>query len=117
MMFDDPISAQEILRAPHPRRAKELGRGVAGFDQGRWVESRYEIVLAGCLAKFAQHPELRRFLLNTGERVVVEASPLDRVWGIGLTADDPRALQPEQWRGLNLLGFALTEARKILTAS
>lgn len=114
MLFDDSNSAQQILRASHPRQAKELGRGVAGFDQARWEASRYEIVLAGSIAKFAQHPALRRFLLDTGDRVIVEASPLDRVWGIGLTADDPRAPQPERWRGLNLLGFALTEARTII---
>jgi hypothetical protein len=114
MLFDDQASAQQVLRAAHPREAKEIGRGVAGFDQARWEAGRYEIVLTGSIAKFAQHPDLRRFLLNTGDRVFVEASPLDRVWGIGLTADDPRAEQPEQWRGLNLLGFGLTEARTIL---
>lgn len=114
MLFDDPNSAEQILRASHPRQAKDSGRGVAGFDQARWEASRYEIVLAGSIAKFTQHPDLRRFLLNTSDRVIVEASPLDRVWGIGLTTDDPRASQPEHWRGLNLLGFALTEARTII---
>jgi ribA/ribD-fused uncharacterized protein len=111
MLFDDTASARKILRAAHPRQAKELGRGVLGFDQRRWEACREEIVLTGSVAKFDQHPELSRFLLGTGERVLVEASPLDTVWGIGLTADDPRAAQPEQWRGPNLLGFALTEAR------
>jgi len=117
MFFDDLTSAELILRASHPPQAKELGRGVTGFDQDRWDASRYEIVLAGSIAKFAQHPDLRRFLLNTGDRVFVEASPLDRVWGIGMTADDPRATQPARWLGLNLLGFALTEARTILSRS
>jgi len=88
---------------------------VAGFDQERWEAHRYEIVLTGSIAKFAQNPDLCRYLLNTGGRVFVEASPLDQVWGIGLTADDPRAGQPARWRGLNLLGFALTEARTILS--
>ncbi|WP_245616879.1 NADAR family protein [Amycolatopsis taiwanensis] len=117
MLFDDPGSAEQILRAPHPHRAKQLGRGVQGFDQDRWEARRYEIVVTGSVAKFGQHPELRRFLLGTGERVLVEASPRDSVWGIGLTQDDSRANDPEQWPGLNLLGFALAEARKVLSSS
>ncbi|MEV6426472.1 NADAR family protein [Nocardia sp. NPDC051463] len=63
------------------------------------------------IAKFGQHEELKRYLLGTGNRVLVEASPVDRIWGIGLAADDPRAENPTQWRGLNLLGFALMAAR------
>ncbi|EIE99155.1 NADAR family protein [Saccharomonospora glauca] len=117
MLFGDRDSAEAILRAPHPRRAKELGRGVRGFDEHRWRQCRYDIVLAGCLAKFGQHTELRRFLLDTGDRVLVEASPVDRIWGIGLAADDPRAEDPSRWRGLNLLGFALTETRERLSSS
>ncbi|HET9143781.1 MAG TPA: NADAR family protein [Actinophytocola sp.] len=114
MLFGDEASAAEIVRASHPGRAKELGRGVRGFDQQRWEQCRFEIGVAGSLAKFSQHPDLRRFLLNTGDRVLVEASPVDTVWGIGLAADDPRAGEPEEWRGLNLLGFALTQARTLL---
>jgi ribA/ribD-fused uncharacterized protein len=63
-----------------------------------------------------QHPDLREFLLGTGDRVLVEASPQDRIWGIGLAADDERASVPEQWLGLNLLGFALMEVRHRLRA-
>ncbi|GHF08466.1 hypothetical protein GCM10017786_47830 [Amycolatopsis deserti] len=114
MLFGDTATAEQVLRAPHPRRAKELGHRVAGFDEERWVASRYDIVVAGSVAKFGQHPELRRFLLGTGERVLVEASPVDATWGIGLPADDPRAREPEQWPGLNLLGFALMDARSEL---
>jgi ribA/ribD-fused uncharacterized protein len=113
-LFGDEESAEKVLEAGDPRRAKAVGRGVRGFDQGRWEESRDEIVLAGSVAKFGQHPELLRHLLSTGSRVLVEASPLDRVWGIGLAADDPAAADPGRWRGLNLLGFALTRARGLL---
>jgi hypothetical protein len=115
MLFDDPVSAEKVLQASHPSQAKEWGRGVAGFEQHRWEACRYEIVLAASVAKFEQHPDLGRFLLNTGDRVLVEASPHDCVWGIGLAEDDPFATEPQRWRGLNLLGFALTEARTILS--
>lgn len=116
MLFDDTDSAEAILRAPHPKQAKDLGRGVRGFDPQRWEKHRYGIVVAGSVAKFGQHSDLRAFLLGTGERVLVEASPVDRVWGIGLTADDPRSSQPDRWAGLNLLGFALAEARAVLAS-
>ncbi|KGI80842.1 hypothetical protein IL38_14950 [Actinopolyspora erythraea] len=113
-LFGDHETAERILTAEHPHRAKALGRKVRGFDQRRWERERFAAVVAGNVAKFGQHEEPRRFLLNTGNRVLVEASPRDRVWGIGLAADDPAAGDPERWRGLNLLGFALAEARETL---
>ncbi len=82
-----------------------------GFDEQRWAEHRFDAVVAGNLAKFGQHRQLRDFLAGTGSRVIVEASPRDRVWGIGLAAGDERAESPELWPGLNLLGFALMEVR------
>ena len=82
-----------------------------GFDSETWTEHRWEIVVSGSVAKFTSDPALTAYLVGTGDHVLVEASPHDRIWGIGLTADDPRAAVPSQWRGLNLLGFALMEAR------
>ncbi len=113
-LFGDEATRAQILAAGDPAAAKALGRKVAGFDEARWVERRSEIVLQGSRAKFSQHPELLAFLHNTGDQVLVEASPTDRIWGIGLQQDDPRALDPRTWRGLNLLGFALMEARDSL---
>ncbi|WP_349876692.1 NADAR family protein [Micromonospora sp. HUAS YX12] len=113
-LFGDHAIAERVLAAGHPHRAKALGRQVRDFDEATWAARRYEIVVAGSVAKFARHEPLRRFLLGTGDRVLVEASPTDRVWGIGLTADDPRAASPATWRGDNLLGFALMEARAAL---
>ena len=82
-----------------------------GFDERLWADQRFDIVVSGNVRKFGQHADLRDFLLGTGDRVLVEASPRDRIWGIGLAADDERARSPEHWAGLNLLGFALMEAR------
>jgi ribA/ribD-fused uncharacterized protein len=115
-LFGDGAMAEQILAARHPRAAKALGGRVAGFEQAAWDEHRVPIVVAGNLAKFGQHPELGAFLLRTGQRVLVEASPVDRIWGIGLTRDDPAAEDPGRWRGLNLLGFALMEVRDSLAA-
>ncbi|MEU6414427.1 NADAR family protein [Microbispora sp. NPDC046933] len=113
-LFGDAQAAERILAAGHPGEAKALGRAVRGFDEEVWDAHRFGIVVRGSVAKFGQNPELSRFLLATGDRVLVEASPNDRIWGIGLTADDERAASPSTWQGLNLLGFALMAARDAL---
>ncbi|MDQ6437639.1 NADAR family protein [Mesorhizobium sp. LHD-90] len=111
LLFDDLASADRILAASSPKQAKELGRKVLGFNNDLWNKEKYRIVLAGSIAKFGQNPSLKDFLLNTGNRILVEASPVDRIWGIGMAADDPGVENPLLWRGENLLGFALMEAR------
>ncbi len=115
-LFDDGETGAQILAAATPAQAKHLGRQVRGFDELMWRAHRLELVTQGNIHKFSQHAECAAFLRATGERVLVEASPMDRVWGIGLRASDPRALDPGQWRGLNLLGFALMRARSALGA-
>jgi ribA/ribD-fused uncharacterized protein len=113
-LFGDEEAAAAIVAAEHPKQAKDLGRQVRGFDDDLWVAARFDLVVRGNLAKFGQNDDLRDFLLGTGQRVLVEASPVDRVWGIGLAADDERAEDPARWNGLNLLGFALMEVRQTL---
>ncbi|MFE6778003.1 NADAR family protein [Streptomyces sp. NPDC057702] len=113
-LFGDAEAERRAIAASHPDQAKEIGRSVRGFDNAVWQARRFELVVRGNVAKFGQHPALRDYLLGTGVRVLVEASPVDRVWGIGLSADDERAAAPERWAGLNLLGFALMEARRRL---
>ena len=110
-LFGDEARRQQILAAPHPGAAKQLGRQVTGFDEAQWQAARSAIVVAGNLAKFSQNEALRQRLLTTGERVLVEASPVDTIWGIGVAVTDPLAAQPDQWPGLNLLGFALMTVR------
>jgi len=113
-LFDDPAGLAAVLAARTPGAAKAAGRAVAGFDEAAWAAARFELVIAGNLAKFRQHDELGRFLRRTGSKVLVEASPLDRIWGIGLSAAHEHAALPSRWRGRNLLGFALMEVRRAL---
>lgn len=110
-LFGDEEARAQILKAGSPKAAKESGRQVRRFEEQKWAGARFRLVVDGNLAKFSQNAELGEFLLGTGEKVLVEASPVDRIWGIGLAADDERARNPEKWRGLNLLGFALMEVR------
>jgi ribA/ribD-fused uncharacterized protein len=110
-LFGDAEAERRALEAGHPSQAKKAGRLVRGFEEAVWERERFGIVVEGSVHKFTAHAGLRGFLLGTGDRVLVEASPVDRVWGIGLPADDEAATDPERWRGPNLLGFALMEAR------
>lgn len=111
LLFSDLEIYTQIITAKSSAEAKALGRQVRQFEEDVWNGQRSAIVMRGNLEKFRQHPDLREFLLNTKERVLVEASPVDSIWGIGLAADSERAANPRHWNGLNLLGFALMEVR------
>jgi ribA/ribD-fused uncharacterized protein len=113
-LFGDAASLERVLAAKTPADAKAAGREVTPYDDERWSAARGAAVVEGHLAQFGQHEDRREVLLGTGERELVEASPRDRIWGIGLGASNPAARDPRQWRGQNLLGFALMEARRIL---
>lgn len=113
-LFGDAEAEHLVLDSDAPSMAKEAGRRVRGFNEETWAACRYDLVVAANIAKFGQHSDLRAFLLATGDRVLVEASPYDTVWGIGLSAGRPEARHPARWRGLNLLGFALMDVRRTL---
>lgn len=113
-LFGDAGIHDQILASPNPGKAKALGRSVRGFDEAVWHEHRERIAVEGNTLKFDQNPALRTYLLATGKRVLVEASPVDRIWGIGREATHPGIENPAHWDGENLLGFALMEARSIL---
>jgi ribA/ribD-fused uncharacterized protein len=117
ILFADAEIAAEILEAASPRQHKALGRKVRNFNDATWKARREQIVAAGSRAKFTQNAELRQALLDTAGTELVEASPFDRIWGIGLAASDPRAENPAQWRGQNLLGKILTRLRDELLAA
>lgn len=113
-VFGDEARRQAILACRTPKEAKAHGRAVQGFDQTIWFRERLRIVREGSLHKFRADPALRELLVGTDDAVLVEASPLDRIWGIGLAADHPKAVEPASWPGENLLGFVLMEVREAL---
>lgn len=114
LLFGDSEIFEKIVLTEKPAAVKDLGRRISGFNDEIWTAERYEIVKEGNLHKFKQHPALSAYLLGTGDKVLVEASPVDRIWGIGLAQDHADASNPNRWLGLNLLGFALMEVRDLL---
>lgn len=116
MLFGDDETATCILRTHRPQEAKRLGRSVKGFDQVTWDQHKEDIVYRGNYLKFTQHNELRVKLLETGVRILAEANPYDRIWGIGLARTNPKARNPLQWNGQNLLGKALMRLRSELAS-
>ena len=114
-LFGDDETLQQILSAADPKTAKALGRQVRNFDNDVWTKNCRQLVTEGNVAKFGQNEVLRSFLLGTEDQVLVEASPYDRIWGIGLKATDEKAKDPATWEGENLLGFALMDVRAQLS--
>lgn len=110
-LFGDSVALGKILASSSAREIKAYGRGVVGFDEQLWQERREDIIYRGNRAKFEQNPEMLQKLRATGTRQLVEAAPNDRVWGIGLTADEARVTPVADWPGLNLLGKALMRVR------
>lgn len=110
-LFGDQEVLDQIMAADNPHDVKKLGRLIRGFQQELWDEAKSAIVVEGNKAKFSQNPALREFLLSTGDAVLAEASPYDRIWGIGLDREAALAVGVEGWKGENLLGCALMEVR------
>jgi ribA/ribD-fused uncharacterized protein len=113
-LFRDEEIRQRILATTNPRDQKALGRKVRFFDADRWNESARDIVYRGNRAKFTTHRDLLAVLFDTEGTTIVEASPLDTIWGIGLAADSPDAHDRTRWRGTNWLGEVLTQLRDTL---
>lgn len=113
-LFGDQQIFEKILNANKPGEVKQLGRQIKGFNETIWNENKFEIVKKGNIHKFSLNTSLKQFLIGTGNRIIVEASPNDTIWGIGLTQDSKGIEDPHTWRGKNLLGFALMEVRDFL---
>ena len=105
------------MECDDPSKHKTLGREIVGFDEYEWNKHKYQFVLDSNLAKFSQNQLLKEFLLSTGTKILVEASPYDKIWGIGLGASDENIANPSLWQGQNLLGIALMQVRDILKSS
>ena len=110
-LFHDAASYTAILRETDPQECKRLGKGVKPFDPLQWNQVKYEIVKTGNRAKYEQNPDLKQKLLDTGNAVLAEASPRDRIWGIALDAATAACTNPFTWPGKNLLGRILMELR------
>ena len=117
VLFGDMEVARRILASKSPKTQKALGRKVQGFNERLWQRERERIVYEGNHARFTQNAELLAALLATAGTELVEASPMDRIWGVGLSAEDPRIQDPATWRGQNLLGKVLTRLREELLAA
>lgn len=114
VLFQDFESAKKILEEKEPNRQKKLGREIKGFDSRVWDEKKYEVVKLGVLAKFSQNKELREAIVSEDCNLFVEASPYDKIWGIGLDVETAANTLEERWPGENLLGKILTEVRDFL---
>jgi ribA/ribD-fused uncharacterized protein len=111
LLFEDEEVANAIMRTNNPKEQKALGRKVRNFDVDTWNENCREYVYEGNYAKFTQDPVLLEQLMETGDKILVEASPLDKIWGVGLHFDDERVEDESQWQGTNWLGEAIMRVR------
>ena len=114
MLFGDENIANQILHEELPAAQKALGKQVKGFDRAIWDQHCFSIVYQGNYAKFTQNEDLKNQLLATEDDVIVEASPVDFIWGIKQEVGDPTNEDPANWRGLNLLGFVIMTVRNQL---
>lgn len=114
ILFGDNEIAEEILEETNPRTQKNLGRKVKNYDQTLWDTWKFNIVFSGNLLKFTQHDDLKKRLIDSYPRKLVEASPVDTIWGVGLAAGNDAILDEKNWRGQNLLGECLMAVRDVL---
>jgi len=114
LVFQDPVQADMIMEETEPKTIKNLGRCVENFVDDVWTNKCRSVVYNGNYAKFGQNDELRSWLMGTGDRLLAEASPFDKRWGIGMGKDDKRAQHPSQWKGSNWLGEVLMKVRQQL---
>ena len=114
LLFEDAYIADQIRNEHSPARQKKLGRTVSGFDNDTWMQYATDIVVLGSYLKFTQYWKLKQSILDTGDAVLIEGSPMDKIWGVGLRFDDPKIANQKNWKGQNLLGKCLMRAREII---
>lgn len=111
-VFHDEIIARKILEQDNVAEIKKLGRSVSGYNDSYWNGVRQIIVYNGLKEKFSQGMELKSRLLDTGQAIIAECAVRDRIWGIGWSMKAPERLEPEKWKGYNLLGYTLMMVRE-----
>lgn len=112
--FGDLDTAKKIEETPDPRTVKNLGREVKDYNDIQWARIRYDVMRKVNWWKFTQIQAYQEELMSTGEKILVEASPYDLIWGVGLSEDDPLILDEKNWKGQNLLGRVLMEIREMI---
>lgn len=113
----DTESMQAVMNTQMPNEQKAIGRRIKNYDDAKWAAVRYEIVKEAIRAKFTQHADLKEKLLASGNKHIVEASPYDVVWGIGMGEDHPDRFDESKWRGDNLLGKCIMDVRAELVGA
>lgn len=113
-LFGDQDMMHEIMLVDAPRFAKRYGRLVSGYVDEEWVAQRRELSTLGIYAKFKYNPGIAKILLGTGDAIIAECSPRDKIWGIGMSVSNPDINNPQRWRGENLLGEILMDVRTML---
>ena len=111
-LFEDEEVLGRILESKNPSEQKAFGRVVRNFVKSEWDAVSRDIVYEGNYAKFTQNEDLKEKLLSTDPLILVEASPYDIIWGIGLSATDAQRLDPKNWQGMNWLGEVCTKVRE-----
>lgn len=114
ILFKDKESAQKILDTNDVKKQKELGRKVKNFNESEWNKHKFDIIVKGNLLKFSQNEEIKAELISSGDKILVEASPYDKIYGVGLKWNNDLILDERNWKGENLLGKALMQVREIL---
>ena len=114
IMFNDNEVAEKILKTENPWEAKKLGRLVKNYNDEKWDIFRYSIMYHANLHKYTQNKDLKKKLIDTYPKILVECNSRDTIWGIGLSEDDPDIYDKSKWKGKNLLGECLMEVRKNL---
>lgn len=115
-LFGDLAASERVLASPSPWSQKQIGRSIRGYDEAVWEDDRMPMMIEIVFQKAIQDDSTRAHLMATGTAVIVEASPHDPVWGIGLSENDPASLDPSLWKGRNLLGRAWMAAREHIRA-
>jgi len=114
ILFKDTEIAELILKQPDPKTVKSLGRRVHNFDSVIWNQHAQDIVYEGCMLKFTQNTHIIPYILKTKDSLIAEASPYDKIWGIGLNMYDAAHTPQKNWPGTNLLGIVLMKVRSKL---